>query len=543
MTNRRVGSSVPAGARSVAGSRLRKPNSSVSLRTLEEALAGKQIIDIDSENGVILAEPAGKIMLSKNAPPSMSEIGSVSPSPFTAWLRREYNPELRDLQGLRKYDEMWRSDSTVRATVRAEMTPILTARWFVKPASESAQDQKIANFISWNLFEGMTISWGQVVYEALLMLKYGWYMFEKVFTNTHPDMPNKICWQKFAPRHPMDVVEWSWDDNGGPAGVELYNPVQLASQIVSNSTIYIPIEKLAVCTYNKEAGDMTGVSLLRSAYKPWYYKMQMEKIDAIQKERHGIGVPIITLPVGFNDNDKVLAEQIGRNLRTNERAHVVMPPGWTIEFAKLQGQLTDALKSIEYHSAEILRNILAAFIDNKAGAPDASEDLFLKSCRYVASIIEEMFNVYCIPQLVKFNWANVHKFPKLVARRIGEVVDQRTFSFALRNNVGAGIVVPDDPLEDLVRDEMDLPPIDRATRRAVAPMIGAGGNFFRPPPSEFETQAEIPEVQKGQQEAAQGAQQPGSSIGPPRVGLPRQTNPPTAGGTGTRGSGADRSGG
>lgn len=526
----RVGS-VPTGVRAVAGNGLRRPNSSVSLRTLNDALMGKQIIDIDAETGVILAtEMPASHQFAKDSSPSISELGSVSPSPFTAWLRREYNPELRDNQGYRKFDEMRRSDSTVRSTLRAMKTPILNARWFIQPASPSPQDKKIADFVLWNLTEGMSISWGQIVWESLLMLDYGYYMFEKVFTNTHPDMPNKICWQKFAPRHPMDVVEWKWDSNGGPESVDIYNP-QVAQGGVSNQTVNIPIKKLAVVTFDKEAGDMTGISLLRSAYKPWYYKTQLEKIDAIQKERHGIGVPLITLPVGYNDNDKTIAEAIGRNLRTNERAHVIMPPGWTIEFAKLEGQLTDALKSIEFHSTEIAKNILATFIENRAGSPDASQDLFLKSCRYVAAVIEEVFNIYCIPQLIRFNYANVHRFPKLRARRIGEVIDQRTFSFAVRNMVGAGVIRPDDPLEELVRDEMDLPPIDEDTVR----MVTANYNQNEEPvPAQEDPSKGVPE-----KNMPAGGPTPPS---PSKAQLPRQAAKPPSG-AGGKNVGNDRSGG
>src|ERR1700748_3531521 len=115
--------SAPTGVRAVAGNRLRKPNSSVSLRSLNDALAGKQIIDIDATTGVIFAtEAPAPYQLAKDPAPNTSELGSVSPSPFTAWLRREYNPELRDLQGYRKFDEMRRSDSTVRSTLRAMKT-------------------------------------------------------------------------------------------------------------------------------------------------------------------------------------------------------------------------------------------------------------------------------------------------------------------------------------------------------------------------------------------------------------------------------------
>ena len=506
-----------------------------TLRDFAEIVQGRDIVDV-TDSAIILADSVAGGGAPRKAIPNLAELGSVSPSPWTAWLRREYNPELRDLQGLRRYDEMRRSDSTVRGTLRLAKTPVLSARWFVEPASQSKKDKKIAEHIWWNLTSGMTISFGQVLKESLLMLDYGYYMFEKVFTNQNIHRPGMVCWQKIAPRHPMDVVEWSWDSAGGPDSVEIYSPVQIAPGTTTLDTATIPIDKLLVFSHDKEAGDLTGMSLLRSAYKPWYYKSQLEKIDAIQKERHGIGVPIITLPANFSEDDKRLADQVGRNLRTNERAHVVLPPGWVIEFAKLQGQLTDALKSIQYHNTEIAKNILATFMEDRAGVADANEDLFLKSCRDIANEVENVFNLYAIPQLVDYNFSRVKDYPKLQARRIGEVTDWRTLSFALRNVIGAGIVVPDDPLEELIRDEMDMPPIDEASRRAIAPIAGAAQNMAKQPPTEFEIPSQIPQLQQGLQQA-NSLQPPGL----PHVGLPRQA-PPSAN-PAARNTGTDRSGG
>lgn len=488
----------------------------VSLRDLDDIMQEYDFVDVLSDSSAIVVSEKSADKQFTASKVNISNLGSASPSPFTAWLRREYNPALRDLQGLRKYDEMKRSDSTVRGALRAIKTPILGARWFVKPATDGIRDKNIADFVTWNLTEGMSISFGQVIQEALLMLDYGYYMFEKVFTDSDYRQPGKVCWQKFAPRHPMDVVSWDWDANGAPVAVEIYNPTIITGGLISSQTTTIDIDKLVVFTFDKEAGDLTGVPLLRSAYKPWYYKSQLEKIDAIQKERHGIGVPIIILPVGFSNDDKLIAEQIGRNLRTNERAHVVLPPGWSIEFAKLQGQLTDALKSVEYHNTEILKNILATFIENRSGSPEANQDLFLKSCRYVAEQIESVINLYCIPQLVNYNWSKVKRYPQLKVRRIGEVTDWRTLSFALRNVIGAGIIRPDDPLEELVREEMDLGPVDLSTARIVTTQYN---------------QNDLPE---------QPSEDP--SAGLPTPSLPRQTNLPSNG-LDSKNIGIDRSGG
>jgi len=438
---------------------------------LEEFLATHDIVDVGNANDggfFIVASPTGptRKQLAETSTPDLRELGTAAPGPVASWYRLEYNPKLRWREGLRQYDMMRRSDATVRATLRMFKTPILSARWYVEPASESTRDQNVADFIWKNLNEWMSTSFSQVLFEALLMVDFGYYAFEKVFAmgedvTSDSEAKGKVVWQKLAPRHPLDIIQWNYDMNGGPSSIDMYPSVAAATQAPVN----IPIEKLLVFTFDKEAGDMAGISALRSAYMHWYYKNNLYKIDAIQKERHGIGVPIIVLPIGFNDDDKLLADQIGRNLRTNERAHVVLPPNWEINFAKLEGQPVSALASVEHHDLQIEKNILASFM-----ADEASQNLpesFLKSTRYVANIVTDMVNKHAIPQLVDYNWSRVG-YPKLHARRIGENVDWRTFSMALRNVIGAGVIQPDDRLEEMVRDEFDLPAKDEATVRVIA---------------------------------------------------------------------------
>lgn len=429
----------------------------------------------------------------------LRELGTTSLSPFTASLREEYNSELRDAQGLIKYDRMRKSDGTVRGTLRQLKTPVLGARWFVEAASDSDQDKRIARFVEDCLFNYMSVSFTQVLTEALLMAEFGYYMFEKVFEYRVVNGQLRVVWRKLAPRHPMDVKEWHYDANGGPKAVEMYG-------YGVREDVKIPIEKMLVFTFDREAGDMRGISVLRSAYKHWYYKEQLYKIDAIQKERHGIGIPVIKLPVGFSPGDRTAADELGRNLRTNERAHVVLPPNWDLIFAKIEGQPVNALESIEHHDTKIRSNILADYVASTEGAAKIGHELFIKATRFVADIVCDNFNLYAIPQLVDFNYARVpNGYPKLRARRIGETEDQRTLSFTIRNMVGAGVIKPDDELEKFVRKELDLPPIDAATVREIAkPQLPAA-----PQPS--------------------------------RVGPPRQT-PPSA--TPPRGNGGvDRSGG
>lgn len=443
---------------------------------------------------------------------SLRELGYAVPSPWTSWTREEWNTKLRDRQGLREYYKMKRTDGSVRGSLRQLKTPILAARWIVNPFSQSTRDKNVAEFVAENLFRGMSHTWAQTIEDVLLMCEYGYMPMEKVYTDR--DVPGRITLRKLAPRHPMDIRQWNYDRNGGPDSIEM-EPlvVQEGGAINVSDTVEIPIRKLAVFSLEAEAGDLRGISILRSAYKHWYYKDTLYKIDAIQKERHGIGVPIIKLPPSPSDADKKLADDMGRNLRTNERGHIVLPAGWEILFAKLEGQPVDCIKSIEHHDKQIAMNILAPFMHSEGAEIDEME-MFLRSTRYIGACIADVLNKFVIKELVDMNFRRVKGYPELKARRIGEEADARTRSFTGRNWVGAGVIIPDDPLEAHVREELDLPPADPTTARITPTPQGPDG---------------------------EGEDNSPARPGTPRVGPPRQ-QPTPPGGVGRGNTGIDRSG-
>jgi hypothetical protein len=476
-------------------------------------LASHEVVGFAETGG--LGAPSAIIVTPRSlAEPSnvdLSELGSTGMGIFSSWWHREYNSLLRGQSGTRIYNEMKRSDGTVRGGLRLVKTPVLAARWFMDPASDSSLDQKVANFVWWNLTDGMTTSFPQFISESLCMLDYGFYLFEKVFrqNDPRPQARGRTTWKKFGPRHPLDLNDWMFDDNGGPAGVRVLN--QQTGQDVP-----IPIDKLLIFSFDKEAGDLGGLSVLRSAYKPWFFKQQLEKIDAIQKERHGIGVPVIKLPPNFSEKDLLLAQNMGRNIRTNEMAHIVLPPNWDVVFAKLEGQPVDALKSVSYHNGEIHKNILAAFMDREGATRDDDYTMFLKSTRYIADVITDVINKYAIPQLVDFNWLRLpNGYPKLRARRIGEYADWRTQSFAIRNLVGSNIIRPDDRLEEEIRDEMDLPAVDEATLRETPSPQTPDGNQPQPQ-GQVAPNGQAPQVQPpGQPKVGPPRQKPQPPVQPP----------------------------
>lgn len=495
-----------------------KKSASKSDLTLLNVAQNFDLVDVGESNDgtpFLVVTEKGK-RLSEEA--DVRELGTSAPSPFSSDIRREYNRKLQGIKGLEAFDKMRKSSGTVAGTLLTIKTPVLAGRWFMKPADASVRSKNASKFVEWNLFEGMSISFIQMLTEGLLMCDFGYYMFEKVWEDRVVEGVERTVLKKLAPRHPMDVKQWHYDTHGGPEGVTMY---VTGKDGYPYHERYIPIEKLLVFTFKREAGNIEGISVLRSAYKHHYFVEMLEKIDAIQKERHGIGIPIIKLPPGYTPADKAAAQDLGANLRTNERAHVVLPPLWDLLFAKLEGNPVNALESIEYHNARIRENILASFQDNKRPTNEEDTTMFLKATRYIADIIVEAVNLYLIPDLMKYNFDRV-KAPRLAVRRIGEQQDWRTFSFALRNFVGAKLITPDDVLEAYIREEMDLPEADPETARQLeAPQA---------PDEEDEENEDDEKKGPGKQDTNNN-----------KAGLPRQTPKPPVG-VGSAGAGADRSG-
>lgn len=404
------------------------------------------------------------VMEQTNTEPQLGEIGGAQVIGSSFFPDREYNPTLSGLSGIHTYDKMRRSDASVRASLRVVKAPLLSADWYIAPASTSDQDVQVAEFVDW-AWNNTTRQPIGVLWEALLMLDYGYYAFEKVFTQAKwrpsKDLARErtvVTWKKFAPRHPLNTEGWKFDDNGGVRGLKQYK----------NSTVYktvtIPIEKLLLFTLDEEAGNPQGVSILRSAYKHWYMKDTLYKIDAIQKERHGIGIPVAILPPNHTTEDKRLANELVQNLRTNEKAGVVLPSeNFILKFLELTGNMVDVLASANHHDTMIKENVLANFLNlGSAGVGSRAvgsvqEDIFIKSIHYLSDLICGVFNKWAIPELVDYNF-NVSAYPQMKVRRIGDTSDMRAMSVSLRNYVESNVITPDIGMEQWARDTLDYPP-------------------------------------------------------------------------------------
>jgi hypothetical protein len=200
------------------------------------------------------------------------------------------------------------TDAGVNMSIRAVKTPVLGADFFMEPYSDSPQDQLISDFVWENLAHGLSAPFLNSLEDILHFFEDGFSVVEKVYENRvwSPSAKGANTRQytmlkKLGIRPAATVSEIVYDNNGGPTSVT-QNAIQTDGTVVEKK---IDIAKVMIFTFGKVGGDLTGHSILRTAYAHWYYKTHFYKIDAIQKERHGIGIPRGTLGPAATSQDKV----------------------------------------------------------------------------------------------------------------------------------------------------------------------------------------------------------------------------------------------
>jgi hypothetical protein len=379
---------------------------------------------------------------------------------------RETVPELASaFVRLQTYAKMM-NDAGVDVSMRAAKTPVLGAEFYMEAFSDSDEDADIADFVWQNLAEGMSAPFINSLEDILHMYEDGYSVLEKVYENrvwtpkrTGANAKMYTMLKKLAVRPTNTLKDFTYDNNGGPVEV-VQNAIQGDNKPIEKK---LDTNKLLIFTFGRKGGDLTGKSLLRTAYPHWYYKTHMYKIDAIQKERHALGVPRGKLLPGWKPKDLELLRQLLKNIRTNEESYFIQTPNVEIDFAEVHGNLVDVLASASHHNIMILLNVMVQFLalgmeasGGGRATSGAQTDIYMKSLKYVANHLTDVMNMYLIPELVVYNF-KTSNFPKLRVRNIGETRDLQMLGSALGNLYSQEALSTDLNTENWVRRVFDMP--------------------------------------------------------------------------------------
>lgn len=268
---------------------------------------------------------------------------------------------------MRTIEEMRRGDATVKAGLIAAKAPLIAADWYAQAGGEDEADLKVKALSEHVMTK--VLHWKQrLLPEILTMLDFGFSVFEIVVDWVEWEGQEYLVPVKVAYRKQTTIQAWQTQD-------EKPGITQLTAK---NKTVSIPDAKLITFTHQQEGDNWQGISILRPAYKSWYYKCNLEKIEALQQERQGLGVVKIKHPKGATDQMLQLARQAARNIRANEQAFIEEPHGWEINFMDMMAKtVADPTKAIARHDRNILKAMQVQYLD--IGSASSSTGSFAAS--------------------------------------------------------------------------------------------------------------------------------------------------------------------
>lgn len=407
----------------------------------------------------------------------MKEYGSIGQRRYAGIFAEEFLKELQGKRGIEVFREMSENDDVCGAILYTIEMLIRKTTWSIQPGGESAKDMECAEFVE-SCMDDMQDTWTDTISEILSFLAFGWSYHEIVYKRrtgnvADPRQNSKytdglIGWQKLPIRAQETLFRWEYDDNDNLIGMTQLPPprYQMAT---------IPIGKALHFRTKSRKNNPEGRSILRTAYRDWYFKRRIQEIEGMGLERDLAGLPILTPPENFdiwNSEDPLMqdafarAEMLVRNVRRDATEGLVLPYGWTFQLLTSGGRRQfDTNQIIERYDTRIAMSTMADFlllghqgVGSFALSSDKTE-LFSIALDAYLDIICEVFNNQGIPRLIGMNaehFRGITEYPTLTHGST-DAPNLKDLAAYIKELTGCGVILPDEALEDYVRETGNLP--------------------------------------------------------------------------------------
>lgn len=415
----------------------------------------------------------------------VTEIGYTQAPNYNWWLYDgETTPELIWPQSIYVYDQMRKTDAQVGSVLRAVTETLLRTPWRIDPAGARA---RVTKFVADDL--GLPIvgkptappprlkdrfSWPTHLREALLMLPHGHAYFEQVYRVTLDGSAVHLRKLAYRPAKTIERIDVAAD--GGLVAIKQYWTA------IDREPKPIPVNHLVAYIHAREGGNWLGTSILRNCYKNWLLKDRLLRVQAQTIERNGMGIPLYT--ANESETDLSAGLSMATKWRAGEAAGSAIPNGASLKLVGVEGTLPDAAPAIEYHDSQIARAVLAHFLNlgQQTGSwalGSTFADFFVMSLQTLAEQIRDTATQHIIEDLVDINFGENEPAPRLVFDEIGS--RQAATAIALKTLVDAGVIRPDEVLEESSRQQYGLPPADASTVRTPPAPTGGAQDTMQPP--------------------------------------------------------------
>lgn len=413
-------------------------------------------------------------------PKNMKPIGVSGLERYGPYIYEEFLPELRWPQAGKIYKEMADNDPVIGAILYLAEMLVRGTRWTVEVGGKSPVDKEAAKFLE-ECMNDMEMSWDNTICEITSMFTYGFSFHEVVYKvrrgcdERSPMYRSKysdgrIGWRKIPIRAQSSLYQWEFDDDTNEVTAFLQ---QAAPDWKLRR---IPISKGALFLTKSNRENPEGRSLLRNAYRPWFFKKHFEEIEGIGIERDLAGFPVLQAPENldlWNEQDpnmvalRAQAEELVASVRRDSNEGVLLPYGWDLRLLSSPSSRTiDISATIDRYDNRIAITMLSdiILIGEKSGSfalADTKQSLLAGALQAQVQNIADVFNTSLIPDLFKLNSFNgIKTLPKLVPSQL-QTPSLKEVALVLR---AMGIDISGDQiLQNYLRHILGMPRLDDET--------------------------------------------------------------------------------
>lgn len=373
-------------------------------------------------------------------------------------------------------------DAHARQSINYITDPINAANWVMIPASKSTLDREIADFVYHGLVERHP--WRALIRRIGRGYGSNGFHLEEVtddfvavsaerFPN-HPNPSAALLPTGFHERPAFTVNRW-WQSKRNPSQLAAIEQYLQGGDQERSGFVTVPSSRLMRWTWDQTGADFEGLAILRSAYGPWKIKNALLVIDAIRHERYGVGTPVATLPEESNDEDEDALETALAEFRSMAKGYLMMPWGSKLELPDAPSS-TDINEAIQRCNIDMAVNVAGGFmllgLTGSTGSyalGSTQQGAYHLAVESHANFIADGFNVgmdgwSIVDRIVDANYGPEVARPRLMARNLPTKPWLKIVETTTKAAI-AGLITPDDPLEELLRESMDLGPHDPTTAR------------------------------------------------------------------------------
>lgn len=406
--------------------------------------------------------------------PVFKELGTSGLKQSDGYIYEEFLKKLQWPYAGQVYQEMASNDPVITAILFCCRMLMRQVDWDVEACSDNPADVECAEFVK-SCMGDMSETWDDFIDEMMSYFIYGFSYHEIIYKRRLGPNKNsaknsffndgRIGWRKLPGRRQTSLTQWEFGDDGGLRGVH---------QLVDGKYVFLPIERCLLFRTSNYVSNPEGVSFLRGAYRPWYFKKHIEEVEGIGIERDLAGLPVITAPEGVDlnskDDPKAIearnsAMKLVSSIRRDRNDGVVMGSGWTMELMSTGGtRQFDTNAIINRYDQRIAITLLADIImlgADKVGSfalAKVKQSLLATALDAQLNNVCGVLNRYAIPRLIGLNsFPGITGFPKF---KVSSVVapDLTELGNFISKLAGAKMpLFPDLDLENHIRRAAGLP--------------------------------------------------------------------------------------